>query len=136
MHNRHFQSLIPSNVFGMYETEEEHNIHFEVNQNVSSPPALKKRKIIENNKCYKKNQDKIKNDKKKYYSENKLKVKGTLNAKKLSVSSINSAQTNKPLPKLHDLGTFDKFCEHCNAFKFEMNYTSNVVTAERCLFNL
>ena len=119
MHNRHFQSLIPSNVFGMYVTEEEHNIHFEVNQNVSSPPALKKRKIIENKKSYNNNKDKIKSYKKKYYSENKLKVKGTLNAKKLSVSSINSAQRNKPLPKLHDLVTFDNFCEHCNAFKFE-----------------
>ena len=60
MHNRHFQSLIPSNVFGMYVTEEEHNIHFEVNQNVSSPPALKKRKIIENKKSYNNNKDKIK----------------------------------------------------------------------------
>ena len=90
MHNRHFQSLIPSNVLGMYETEEEHNIHFEVNPNVSSSPVLKKRKIIKDKKGYKKNKNKTKsNENKKYYSNNKLKVKGTLNAKKLSVSSIN-----------------------------------------------
>ena len=114
-HDRHFQSLIPSNVFGLYEVEveenEEHNIHFEVNPNVYSPPASKKRRIIENKKCYKKNMDKIKSYRKKFYSDNKFKVK--------KLSSINSAQTHKPLPKLHDLGKFDKFCEHCNAFKFE-----------------
>ena len=109
LHNRHFQSLIPFNVFQLYETEDEqHNIHFEVNQNVFSPPASKKKRIVENKKSYKNNMDKIKSHRKKFYSENKLKVKGTLNAKKLSVSSINSARSNKPLPKLHNLGTYDK----------------------------
>ena len=65
MHNHHFQSLIPSNVLEMYETEEEHNIHFEVNPIVSSPPASKKRRIIKNKKSYKNNKDKINSARKK-----------------------------------------------------------------------